>query len=731
MYLNALSSRFFGNSSLNKGRLISNFFYSQYFYEGLRITIGTVIPVLVCAMLGEFLTGTLISLGALVIGISDTPGAPRHRRIGMFYCTLLCALTITLTALANSSIVLMTFTILLVSFFASMLAVFNARAATVGTMCILTMLINVDDVYSFQEELVYLLYFVIGAVWYIIVSSSLLKVRPYRLAQQELSETIIHVADYIRLKAGFYATKEDLSASYIKLIEKQISINDNQENVRDILFQSKRSIKDTTKEGRYLTLIFNDILDLFEQGTTTHYDYESIRARYGESGVLDKIKSALLKVSHELDNIGYKINANRTPTPIYNFDEEITILRDCIDKYDEENGTNSILIKKIIINIRDITKHLKNIFSYAQFKDLDIQKTEIEQSKKFIKTDVLNWQNFKDNLSLDSTACRHAIRMSIMLAGTYLVFNLFIATDQNLYWILLTILVILKPGFGLTKERNLQRLLGTVIGGVIGGIILLIVHDQTILFAILVLFFLIAYSLFRVNYIIAVLFMTPYVLILLSFTGHNTLELAQERILDTFIGGSLAFLSSYIIFPNWESHQIRSKMHELLIANYHYLAQGLSLVCNKDIDIIEYKLARKEVYISSANMGSTFQRLLTEPKWRQTVTNEVNRFVILNHIFSSYSATLITQLNSLDTVNFDKRHLNLLYKSLQILESLIEATKDKDANKEFVKAPKVEIDATEAGSEEAKLVLDQLELLFKITNDIQKTTEDLISKTAN
>src|SRR5690606_6478998 len=121
-------------------------------------------------------------------------------------------------------------------------------------------------------------------------------------------------------------------------------------------------------------------------------------------------------------------------------------------------------------------------------------------------------------------------------------------------------------------------------------------------------------------------FMTPYVLIMLSFTGVNTLEMAKERIIDTFIGGSIAFISSYVIFPNWESFQIRKNMYSLLVANYNYLAQANQLLSDKKISIIDYKLARKDVYIASANMGSTFQRLLTEPKWRQKNTKDVNRF---------------------------------------------------------------------------------------------------------
>src|SRR5690606_25140706 len=132
------------------------------------------------------------------------------------------------------------------------------------------------------------------------------------------------------------------------------------------------------------------------------------------------------------------------------------------------------------------------------------------------------------------------------------------------YSILVTILVILKPGFGLTKESNLQRLTGPIIGGIIGGIILITVPHVMVRLLIMIIFFLIAYSRFRVTYIMAVMSMTPYGLIMLSFSGVNTLELAKGRIIDTFIGGSIAFLSSYVIFPNWKSFQIRTNMRSLL-----------------------------------------------------------------------------------------------------------------------------------------------------------------------
>lgn len=712
---------------MKKTQEISSFFYSQYFAEGVRITLGTLIPVIVCAFLGEFIMGTFISLGALIVGLSDTPGAPHHRRMGILYCTIISIITIFITALANDYLYLMTVVIAGLSFLFAMFSVFNARAATVGMMGILIMLINIDAQFSFQEEMYYLGLFIIGGLWYMLISFSLMQVRPYRLAQQELSENIVQVADYLRLKANFYNLKYDADKNYLKLIEKQISVNEHQENVRDILFQSKRSIKDTTKEGRFLTLIFNELVDLFEQSMTTHYDYAEIRKKYAESGILEEIKIIIDKVAHELDNIAYKINANKRPYQIYDFDKEIDNLRILLDDYDQRSNVSSIPLKKIVINIRTITKHINNIYKYVQFKADNVNKEEIQQSTKFIKTDIINWQSFKDNLSLNSTVFRHALRMSIVLSGTYFLFNIFNYSTFTTYWILLTIMVILKPGFGLTKERNLQRLIGTIIGGIIGGVILITVPDVMIRFLILIVFFLIAYSLFRVNYIMAVIFMTPYVLIMLSFSGVNTLEMAKERVLDTFIGGTIAFLSSYVIFPNWESFQIKTNMRSLLVANYKYLAQAILILSGDKISVIDYKLARKEVYIASANMGSTFQRLLTEPKWRQKNTKEVNRFVILNHIFSSYTATLLTQIYNTDNKYYSPEHIKLLIKSLGHLENAIQKiTTPEDPAVEFVKSVPKNNEYLE--NEDTILITEQLQFLAKISGDLQKIVASLASK---
>ncbi|UIR56652.1 FUSC family protein [Sphingobacterium sp. SRCM116780] len=712
---------------------IKSFFYSQYFADGIRITIGCIVPVIIFAAIGQFMNGTFVSLGALLVGLSDTPGAPSHRRNGMYFAALFTIITFVLTIAVNSNIYLLTILIAVLCFIFAMFAVFNARAANVGLMCILMMLIHIDTPFSLQSALEYLFYYSIGCMWYIAISLSITQIRPYRLAQQELAESIRHVADYIRLKANFYDINVDNDQNYLKLIEKQVEVNTHQENVRDLLFQSKRSIKDTTKTGRYLTLVFNDIIDLFEQSMATHYDYHAVSEKFGSTGILNEFKHVILKLTNELDHIAYQLNTNKMPKPMYNFDQDINLIHSKIDILEKSFQYNTIALRKILINVRDIIKHINGIYNYSHLKSSEIKKPEIDEAKKFIESSIIDLKKFRNNIALDSTYFRHAIRMAIVMSLSYFIAKTF-QISENIYWILLTIMVILKPGFGLTKERNIQRLMGTIIGGLIGSFILFFIHDETIRFVLLIFFFLSAYSLFRVNYIVAVIFMTPYVLIMLSFVSTNTIAVTKERIFDTFIGGMIAFLSSYIIFPNWESMQVKDSMQKLLIANYQYIALMLKEIAGNVPSITEYKLVRKKLYVETANMGSTFQRMLTEPKNKQRYTKDVNKFVIFNHVLASYAVTLHNQVSSTEANQIiTKEHIKLIRKILSSLESAIKTLANSNEENRFVpvdiQLPEINENINLERNENSALITEQLQFITKIVVDIAKLVQQLKEKT--
>ncbi len=703
---------------MNQSREIKTFIFSQYFSDGLRITFGVLLPSLVFYNLGLLSVGLTISLGALCISIADNPGPVVHKRNGMLFCNLFVFFTAVLTSLINWSPILIGLEILILCFAFSMFSVYGNRASSVGTAALIIMILTIDeDVVAQTGIWKHALYILTGGLWYTALSISLSQIRPYRLAQQALGECIREVAVFVKIKADFYDLATDHDENYKKLVEQQVIVHQHQDNVRELLFKSRLMAKESTSSGRLLILVFVDIIDLFEQTMATHYDYQAIRNTYGKTYALKGFREAIVKFSEELENLSYFIVSNDKPLRLHHYKDELDRLKLSIDKVEELNISNLVL-KKILINVRNMASRIRKIYSYyenPQLSGLSIKSTE--DLKKFVSHQDFDIKILKENLTFKSSMFRHSVRVALMCLIGYLVSKLF-PFGHHSYWILLTILVILKPAFSLTKQRNVQRLIGTLCGGVAGALILIFVTDQFTLFSLLLIFMVGTFSFQRLNYIVSVLFMTPYTLILFSFLGENNITVAQERIVDTFIGSFIALAASFIILPNWEYHHLRNFMREALVANYHYLLKVADELAERPFDITSYKLVRKDVYVSSANLGSAFQRMQSEPKSKQQNIKDIHKFVVLNHILSSYIATLITNLQNPDKPDTNEGHVKLIRKSLYTLTEVIKKMGTTDFKEAEIRFPEVPQDSNV--TKDQYLLYEQLEYINKLILDIQK-----------
>ena len=709
-------------------REIKSFIFSQYFSEGLRITVGVLLPSLLFAQSGQLTIGLTISLGAFCVSIADNPGPIKHKRNAMLFCSLCIFLTSFLTGLINKNPILVGIEIVLLCFFFSMFSVYGNRASSIGTAALLVMILNIDE----QNDLIGVLknafYILGGGLWYLLLSLAVSQMRPYRLAQQALGESIKQVADYIRLKAAFYDIKTNYDKNYKKLITQQIEVHEQQDAVREILFNSRMMNKDSTHAGRLLILVFTDIIDLFEQSMATYYDYQTIRSKYGKTNVLKEFNQIIIKLAEELDKLSCSIISNQKPYGLHDFQPDLEKLKSTIDDVEQDQQSSSLVLKKILINIRNMINRAQKIYGYCNRKQLEQHNIMNEADlPKFVSRQGFDLKILKNNLNLKSVIFRHSLRVAIICLIGYIVSKIF-PFGHHSYWILMTILVILKPAFSLTRQRNFERLTGTLIGGIAGATILIYIKDETALFILLLIFMIASYSFERLNYGVSVLFMTSYVLILYSFLGDNNLNIAQERIIDTFAGSVIALVASYFILPNWEYHQSKNYMREVLIANYHYLLKVIDGLADQPWDITSYKLARKNVYVSSANLGGAFQRMLTEPKSKQRNIKEVHQFVVLNHILSSYVATLTSIIQQSEDRCIDSDHIKLVRKSLYVLSDSIRQF-DNNGSTEFKDAeiivPEIKSQAPVQRDHDTDLLTEQLELVNNIAVEIQKISEKL------
>lgn len=724
-----------------QSREIKSFFYSQYFSDGLRISLGILLPTLILARFNLFDLGLTLSLGALCVCVVDVPGPTMHKRNAMLICNALIFFVAVITGFARLNLYTLGVEIALFSFLFSMFTVYGNRAASVGTAALLVMIFMMDKANRPDQILTYSVSLLAGGVWYMLQSLLFFRIRPYRAAQQALGENMIDVVKFLRIKADFYKSDTDIDENYRKLVSHQIQVSQHQDIVREILFKSRVTVKESTYASRILLITFVDLVDLYEQIMATHYDYKDIHEKFGHTGVLEEIAVLLQRMADELDNIGFAILSNTRYKQPVNFDKDLEQLKTMIDAVVKNDpSTSNLVLKKILINLRDLNRRICDIANYYNSKSsASLMERKDEEYSKFVTHQDYAPRIFFDNLTFSSAAFKHALRVSLVCifgffvtkSAEVLVFADYI-TGRKLvfghhsYWVLLTIIVILKPGYSLSKQRNYQRLIGTIAGGVIGVLILIFVHNTILQFVFLVIFMMGAYSFQRLNYVVSVIMMTPYVLILFKFLGVGHLNIAQERIVDTIIGSVIAFIASYVLFPSWESELITENLRDVIYANTHYLAKIAESMTGASTGTTDYKLARKEVYVTSANLSAAFERMTSEPKSKQKKSKDVHKFVVLNHILSSYLATIAPTASSAKmTSKPHPDHIKLFKRSVTVLNETNKKLGGKTI--EFVadKAlPLAETPAELTGDE--RLLKEQLGFIHKIATDIAKVTDSYL-----
>lgn len=657
-------------------RQVSYFLSSQYFSDGLRTTLSILLPSLLFMQFGQLQTGLAMSLGALNVSISDAPGPVAHRRNGMTVTVLFAFLVTLITGFARMNAYVLGVEILLFSFFFSMLGIYGNRATSVGTAAVLIMILMLDRPLDAAGVIHESLCVLIGGLWYTGISLLATRLQPYRLAQQALGQCIHEMAKLMAIKADFYTISTDLDDNYRRLITQQVVVSEKQDAVREVLFKSRRIVAESTRTGRLLLLTFVDVVDLYEQITAMYYDYGAIRERFGGSGILEKIARLIRHLSVSLDHIGLAIQSP-VPLPMHQADDmtlALDRLKRRIDSLGDQEGS-TLVLKKVLVSLRNVSQRLSTLQNNLAMPVIDPVQADNMEYGRFVSHQEIDLKSFRDNLTFDSAVFRHAVRLSLaMLIG--FVLTKLLPYGHHSYWVLLTIAVILKPAFSLTKQRNIERIIGTLVGGLMGVLVLTLFSDKTVHFWFMVLFMLGTYSTQRTYYIVMVICVTPFVLILFSFLGVSHLGVAEERLFDTLLGGTIALIAGYLLFPQWESDQLLKPMKAVLKANIRYIQLLLDSLSGRQLALVDYKLARKEVYVTSANLGSAFERMLSEPKHKQRNEKLIYEFVVLNHVLSANVATITSaQLNGepktypAPVLRPVKRALYTLTESLRRLDS--------------------------------------------------------------
>jgi uncharacterized membrane protein YccC len=142
---------------------------------------------------------------------------------------------------------------------------------------------------------------------------------------------------------------------------------------------------------------------------------------------------------------------------------------------------------------------------------------------------------------------QHAIRLAVA-AGVAVSLYRGLGMQRG-YWLILTVLVIMKPELSATRQRAVERVVGSLVGGALAVLVAATVRNVVAMDLLLVAFAVLAYSHLSYDYGLYTVFLTPFVILLVNMAQPGDWHVALVRIYDTVFGGALAWIIAILLRP--------------------------------------------------------------------------------------------------------------------------------------------------------------------------------------
>ncbi|WP_338035246.1 FUSC family protein [Lacinutrix himadriensis] len=415
-----------------------------------------------------------------------------------------------------------------------------------------------------------------------------------------------------------------------------------------MLFEGrKRSGRSHSNERRLL--IFISLVDIFELALANSLDYSKIDSLFGLHKTHLKSFKKMNKVmgNHLITLSELLIKKGELPD-IDLLNKAAKKTEQAILEYVDQVGLPKAREGAITLrNLQDYQKQLVQEVKairrvLSKVKDNSKARLKTQESKQFLTSQEYNFNILLQHFSFNSPMLRHALRLSSAIVFGFLLGSLL--DLKNAYWIILTIIVIMRPNYGLTKERSKNRIIGTIIGAVIATSIILITKNTTVYMVLAVVSLTFAFSLIQQSYKVGAAFITLNIVFVYALIDPNAFLVVQYRVIDTILGAIIAVLANYLLFPSWEYKNLDAVIVDVMLSNSAYLEATKNLYHNKKENSLAYKLSRKKAFLAMSNLNAAFQRLTQDPRSKQKESALIYEMVTLNHTVLSAIASIGTYI---------------------------------------------------------------------------------------
>ncbi|MEM0517487.1 FUSC family protein [Aequorivita flava] len=654
---------------------LSEYFSSTDFSRAILLGIALTVPILLGIKFNVLSIGITITIGAMLASPSDISGSIRHKITGLLLATLLAMLVSFIGGYLHLSLWFLFPILGILLFFISYISIYGFRASLISFSGLLALVLSFSNVSVDMQPYERSLLIGIGGLWYVGLSLLRHYIFPKAATEYYLSKTLRLTADYLHTRGELVVENNDRSELLKQLLNTQTELTSIHETLRDILISSRAGSGKSDYEGKRM-LIFIQLVDMLELAMANPVNYSKTDALFKKKPQqLADFQGLLFAMSDRLRVISNFLSKPKRLRKNHSIESFLQRVKD--DVFASEDGYTDDLLM------------LRNLYKYQKEQVKKIEKIEwllgnpdrqqipfikSENAKRFLTKQNYDFEILVENFNLRSTIFKHSLRLATMTMIGYAVGIVFAV--QNPYWILLTLIVIMRPTFGLTKTRSKERTIGTLIGGALAVAIVLITKNTTVYGILAITSLVIAFSMVQRNYKASATFITLSVVFIYALLSPDVFNVIQFRVTDTIIGAGLATLGNLLLWPAWEIHSLQNTLVETVKANRIYLQEIIAFYNNKGDVSDDYKVARKKAFLEMSDLSSAFQRMTQEPKSRRKNIDKIYEIAMLNHTFLASLASLSTYIINNPTTPASENFNTIasrIVQNLLLAESILES----------------------------------------------------------
>ncbi len=624
---------------------------SHYVTNGLSAALGLLlISGSIHLWLGAF-AAAAASVGVVVCIPPDQP-APKRGKFWQLLPAFLIGLPLFWAVqVLHASPILLGLLLVPASFLAFLAGAWGKRGLpiTVSIMFAMVFSLAVPDHTNNATNLTTCLYFTLGSVSYLIWATLANAALNTRYRVQMLADTLLALAHLMHTQAQqlMPAAERDtpLRAPLIgTLLKQQAALADQLQAARDILLESPRS---TLRQRLANMLVL--VLEIRDHLLVCELDLDTVQSHPGHEPMLSELRDILDGLADEVNALADALMLGRIPLLFESRRTQLEHLQwdhHATATADQASPSPTILAMGISNRIGHMNDDALRLVALARGEvepDVSLVRTNWQL---FVSPTAWSWQPFDALWRWNAPPLRHAIRAALAIGTAYAV-SLALPWGTHDYWILLTIVVVLRGSLAQTLERRNSRATGTLMGCMAAGLLLYAHTPPIALLVVVTLAQAVAHAFVIRNYLVTAVAATVLGLLQVQMlnAGPSPVFDVVERMLDTLLGVAIAWAFSYVL-PSWERSQMAVLVKRTLAAQARHTRVALGLWQLQAVDNepeLQWRLARREAYDSLSALVQAAQRSLSEPRAMRPPLEPLGRLL-------AYSYQLLAQLTTVKTM---------------------------------------------------------------------------------